>query len=104
MIKWFDLIKKSKLRKNKIVYISNFNIILINVNKVYYAIEDNCPHQDMPISTGKIINNIIICPFHNAQFCVKTGVIKKPLSISNLNVLELKEEGGILKLKINFTC
>ena len=104
MFKWFDLINKKELKKNKIVYISNFNMILVNIKNVYYAIEDNCPHQDMPISTGKIINNIIICPFHNAQFCVKTGIIKKPLSISNLNALELKEENDILKLKIRFIC
>ena len=52
-------------------------ILLINQKKVY-AIENICPHMDLPLDIGQITDdNTILCPYHNSEFCFKSGEVKK---------------------------
>ena len=58
----------------------------------------------MPINKGKILNEKIVCPFHKASFCIKTGLIKNTLSIDDLNIFKLKLKKNKIKIKINISC
>lgn len=104
MFKWFSILEKNKLKKRQIICINGIYILIIKINDKLYAIEDNCPHQDMPINKGKIKDGNITCPFHNAEFCIKTGLIKNTLSIENLNVFKLKTTKENIQIKVNFVC
>ena len=52
-------------------------IILINQGKVF-AIENLCPHMNLPLDVGQITDqDTILCPYHNSEFCFKTGDVRK---------------------------
>jgi 3-phenylpropionate/trans-cinnamate dioxygenase ferredoxin subunit len=48
-------------------------IAVFNLEGKYYAIEDSCSHHALPLSEGKVFGHVVTCPFHGAQFCIKTG-------------------------------
>lgn len=41
---------------------------------VYYAIETNCKHQGADLLAGEIHDNIAICPRHQWQYDLRTGM------------------------------
>lgn len=104
MFKWFYIKINSKLNKKRVIYLNGTYLILTKFKDKFFALEDNCPHQNMPINKGKINHNTITCPFHNASFCIETGLIKNTLSINNLNIFKLKIKNNKIKIKVKFTC
>jgi nitrite reductase/ring-hydroxylating ferredoxin subunit len=49
------------------------SILVATANGHACAIANKCPHLGLPMSTGKIENGIITCPFHGSKFDMKTG-------------------------------
>jgi 3-phenylpropionate/trans-cinnamate dioxygenase ferredoxin component len=48
-------------------------IVLARWEGELYALEDNCSHQDYPLSDGSIEDGQIECVFHGAKFDLRTG-------------------------------
>jgi nitrite reductase/ring-hydroxylating ferredoxin subunit len=43
-------------------------------NEAFFAFDDRCPHQGMPLTQGKCTEeNEIWCPFHQYRFDLKNG-------------------------------
>ena len=104
MLKWFAVAYETSIKQKLIIQINGIYIVLIKINGNIFAIEDNCPHQNMPINKGNILHDNIICPFHNASFCIKSGLINNTLSIDNLNIFKVRIKNNKIKIKIDFTC
>ena len=48
-------------------------IALFNVEGIYYAIGDGCTHRGDPLSEGAVQGTKVTCPWHGADFDLKTG-------------------------------
>jgi nitrite reductase (NADH) small subunit/3-phenylpropionate/trans-cinnamate dioxygenase ferredoxin subunit len=48
-------------------------IALFNVDGVFFAVDNTCPHAGGPIGEGKLSGEIVTCPWHGWQFNVRTG-------------------------------
>ena len=48
-------------------------IVLANVDGDVYALEDQCSHQDLPLSDGELDGSDVICIYHGARFDACTG-------------------------------
>jgi phenylpropionate dioxygenase-like ring-hydroxylating dioxygenase large terminal subunit len=42
------------------------------------ALEDRCCHRQAPLSMGKLVGNIVECPYHGLQFDAKGQCVKVP--------------------------
>lgn len=47
--------------------------IVANVDGRFYAVEDNCSHEDYPLSYGCLDGDRIKCSLHGSRFSLKTG-------------------------------
>ena len=47
--------------------------IIAHVGEHFYAVEDNCSHEDYPLSYGCLDGERIKCSLHGSRFCLKTG-------------------------------
>ncbi|MGJ3243698.1 MAG: Rieske (2Fe-2S) protein [Opitutales bacterium] len=75
--------------ERKIVEIEGRRIGIFNVDGVFYALKDSCPHQGASLCSGKLTGavkadrpgayifgrpgEIIRCPWHGWEFDIKTG-------------------------------
>jgi 3-phenylpropionate/trans-cinnamate dioxygenase ferredoxin component len=50
-------------------------IVIINLAGNYYAIADECSHDDGPVGEGTLEGFEIICPRHGARFDIRTGKV-----------------------------
>lgn len=54
-------------------------ILIFNVNGEYFALEDMCSHDEVPLSEGHLIDDYTIeCSAHGACFDIRTGAVKAP--------------------------
>jgi class 3 adenylate cyclase/nitrite reductase/ring-hydroxylating ferredoxin subunit/CDGSH-type Zn-finger protein len=76
---WLRTLPVSELEKGekkKFEY-DGKEILLIN-QKGIFAIENICPHLNLPLEIGQITQEgTILCPYHNSEFCFKTGEVRK---------------------------
>lgn len=56
-------------------------ILVCNVAGQYHAIEAVCPHRGALLSQGELHGAIVVCPWHNWAFDVRSGEgISNPLA------------------------
>ena len=48
-------------------------IVLANVDGDLYALEDQCSHQELPLSDGELDGTDLMCIHHGARFDACTG-------------------------------
>jgi len=51
-------------------------LVLANVDGDVYALEDQCSHQDLPLSDGELDGEDLICIHHGARFDACSGRAK----------------------------
>ena len=90
----------------KAVKVSEKEVLIANINGVYYAIGNRCTHRDGELAKGTLEGNVITCPRHKAKFDVTTGKVisgpKIPLIHSNIKdepVYTVKIEGTDILLE-----
>ena len=56
----------------------NRTILLFHLEEGFFATAAHCPHVMAPLQRGKMVEECVIqCPFHRAQFDVRTGEVRK---------------------------
>ncbi len=85
----------------KMVKLAEKEVVIANLNDVYYAMENSCTHMHGDLSKGILEGNTLTCPKHKAKFDVKTGKVvsgpKIPLmhpKIKDAFVYTVKIEGN----------
>jgi nitrite reductase/ring-hydroxylating ferredoxin subunit len=69
----------------KKISIDGNEIVILNINGSYFAIDDTCTHAGGSLSEGKLDGSTIICDWHGAQFECKNGkLLKFPAKINDL--------------------
>jgi len=53
--------------------ISGTDILISNLDGVFYAIANTCTHMGGSLADGRLENGIVTCPRHGAQYDAKTG-------------------------------
>jgi len=65
---------KDVLKKQMQVFnVKGQEILVINVEGKFYALENRCPHLGYPLFFGSLEGDTLICGFHSAKFNVRTG-------------------------------
>jgi len=102
MSEWFDFTNEAALTSSHpiVKVINGQPIALFNLDGEYYAIEDLCTHQGLPLSDGSIEGNEITCPYHGAKFCIKTGAVMSPPAFEDLPVFEVRTVDGVVQVKV----
>jgi len=84
--------------KIKVVKVDDVDVAVYNINGEFYATDEECTHAGGPLSEGQLQGNLIVCPWHDSCFDVRTGeVVCEPATIP-LETYEVILEGDIGKV------
>ena len=84
----------------KLVEADGKEIALFNCDGEYYAIDNDCTHIGGPLCEGEISGDTVTCPWHGAEFNIKTGEVLGPPADENVNSYRVHVEGGRIKIEI----
>jgi nitrite reductase (NADH) small subunit len=74
-------------------------IALFNVEGTYYAIGDTCTHRGGPLSEGDVQGTRVTCPWHGAEFDLKTGAVLEPPAQKGVPSYKVVVEGDDIKVE-----
>lgn len=100
---WLNIVAIEKLppgTRHK-VDIDGLSILIFNLDHHLYAIENRCSHDDSFLDEGEIEADEIICPWHGARFCIKTGEVTEPPAYEDIQTYPVRLNDGMVQLKIN---
>jgi 3-phenylpropionate/trans-cinnamate dioxygenase ferredoxin subunit len=66
----------------------------------YFATDGLCTHEQVHLSDGLVMGNIIECPKHNGRYDLTTGEAKGAPVCVNLQTYPVKVEGGRVFIQI----
>lgn len=73
---WFPLFASKELRSKPLAKtLLGFKLVFVKIDNEVICFEDRCPHRNVPLSKGSIVNNQLRCNYHGWSFD-KTGELK----------------------------
>lgn len=75
-------------------------IALFNVEGTYYAIGDSCTHRGGPLSEGDVQGTKVTCPWHGADFDLKTGAVLGPPAQKGVPRYKVVVESDDIKVEV----
>lgn len=92
--------------KMKKVSIEEKEILIVNLDGNYYAIENRCTHAGGDLSKGSLDGKIVTCPRHGSRFDITTGksvsgpkILFLRSKTKDVSSFEVKVEGKDIMLK-----
>src|SRR5438046_6019832 len=82
------------------VEVEGIRIAVFNVDGTCYAIEDTCPHAGGPLSEGQVKDCKVTCPWHEADFDLKTGAVLSPPAFEPVKSYRVVVEGNDVKVEL----
>jgi nitrite reductase/ring-hydroxylating ferredoxin subunit len=75
-------------------------VAVFNVGGSFYALDDTCPHAGGPLSEGEVQQGKVTCPWHAADFDLKTGAVLSPPAFEGVRSYKVVVEGDDLKIEL----
>lgn len=85
------------------VAVEGRQVLLANVAGEVYAVRDTCPGSVAPLSLGSFTPPVVVCPWHNEAFDVRTGKRADGLDGPGLDVLPIALHDGVIELVVDTT-
>lgn len=76
------------------IEVENAKILLLRDGADVRAVDATCPHAGAPLSEGVRHGTRLICPWHKATFCIRTGALLSPPAVDSLTAYDVRIDGG----------
>ncbi|MBN1569021.1 MAG: FAD-dependent oxidoreductase [Acidobacteria bacterium] len=84
----------------KQVAVEGGEILLTNVEGEISAVGAFCTHYSARLESGLLSGDTIVCPYHQACFCAKSGDLKQPPALNALPKFEVLLRGDDVVVKL----
>src|SRR5881396_1458905 len=82
------------------VELTGQRIAVFNVEGTFYAIGDTCTHRGGPLSEGEVNGTTVTCPWHGAQYDLKTGGVLTPPAPQGVASYKVVVEGDAVSIEL----
>ena len=83
------------------VKVGDEQIVLANAEGTVYALEDQCSHEEFPLSDGELEGETLECIFHGATFDVCSGKATRLPAIRPVKTYEVEVRGDGIFVRLN---
>ena len=75
-------------------------VCLAKVEGCIYAFTDNCTHISGPLNEGDLEGHVLTCPWHSAQFDVRTGKVFRGPARQDIQTYPVKVEDNAILIRL----
>jgi nitrite reductase/ring-hydroxylating ferredoxin subunit len=90
--------------KGRPYQLAGHRLALVRCDGVVYALDDLCPHADASIAFGPVENGCIACPWHYAEFDLRTGSVLSGPATSDIRTYLVRESDGQVEICLERTA
>ncbi|MCS6952859.1 MAG: non-heme iron oxygenase ferredoxin subunit [Bryobacterales bacterium] len=88
------------LHSGRAVEVAGRTIAVFHVNGKFYAIDNECTHVGGPLAEGFLSGEIVTCPWHAAQFDLRTGQALDGPASENVRCYAVRVSGDDVELEM----
>ena len=74
-------------------------IAVFNLDGDYHAVENLCTHDYAELTDGEVCGDVIICPLHGAEFCLRTGEVLSPPAYEPIATFPVRVHDGTVQVR-----
>ncbi len=103
MENWVKVLANTELMNNNCAAVSvgDLEIGIFRVNDQLFAVSNTCTHIGAPLTEGYIEGMDVMCPWHGAKFCLKTGASRGAPAETDLVSYPVRLIEGDIQIKID---
>ena len=75
-------------------------IALFNVDGELHAVDENCSHEEGPLSQGYLEGHEIECPVHGSRFDVRTGAVTGEPAVLPVEAFPVRVVGDDIEVDV----
>jgi len=83
-----------------LVEVDDEPVCLAKVDGAVYAFTDNCTHISGPLNEGELDGEVLTCPWHGAQFNVRTGKVLRGPARQDIQTYPIRVEGNSIMVSL----
>ena len=83
-----------------VVEVEGKEIALFNQGGTVYALANTCPHAGGPLAEGTVDAGQVECPWHGAQFDLKTGSSSSALAPGGAAAYPVRVSGSDIEIEL----
>jgi len=84
----------------KQIEVNGKSLALFNLDGNYYAIGNECTHRGGPLAEGYVVGESVTCPWHGAQFNVKTGAVEGSPAAQPVAKYNVRVQGNDVEVEV----
>lgn len=103
MAEFVAVMKKDALQqgRGKCVEVKGKRIAVFHTGAGYLAIDDGCTHADASLAEGGLVDDCTVeCPWHGAQFDLKTGAAKTLPAVEPVKPYNVRVSGENIEVEV----
>lgn len=74
-------------------------VVLMRHDDDMWAIAATCPHRGAPLDEGKVDGEVVTCPWHGSQFCLRDGSLLAGPSPTGVESYETRVRAGTVEIR-----
>ncbi len=78
------------------VELDGVSVLVLRHEGQFYALRNNCTHQDYPLLGGEVSLGRVTCQKHGAKFELATGKAKSLPAVKPVRLFRTEVEGGVV--------
>lgn len=82
------------------VDVAGLSVVVVRDGDDFFALRNNCTHQDFPLLGGEISGGRISCRKHGAKFELSTGKAKSLPAVKPVKLYRTEIEDGVLYVSV----
>ncbi len=75
-------------------------VVIRSPDDSYFAMDGVCSHEHVHLCDGLVMDNIVECPKHNAQFNYRTGEATRAPACINLKTFPVRVQDGDVWIEV----
>jgi 3-phenylpropionate/trans-cinnamate dioxygenase ferredoxin subunit len=99
---FYEVIEASEIPPGERLFIEidDQPIIIFNVDGEFYAVDDECTHDNGPLSDGDLEGHCVTCPRHGAMFDIRSGKVKSLPAVKDISTYPIQIIDGVIEIGV----
>jgi 3-phenylpropionate/trans-cinnamate dioxygenase ferredoxin component len=89
--------EEGELRETRV---SGVYVALAHAGGEWFALDDECTHEECPLSDGELRGYAIVCNCHGSEFDVRTGAVLAGPATEPVKVYPVRVVDGRLEVEV----
>lgn len=76
------------------------SLALCRLGENYCAFQNSCTHEEWPLSESYLVEGLVVCSLHGAQYDPQTGACLRGPACEPLRTYPVREQGDLLLVEV----